>query len=186
MLNKKQLRKKFFYIRKKKYFEIKPNFFKPLQKIIKKRVKKGLFNISLYYPSMYEVNVLKLFDTHLDKRLRFSLPVIKENNIMYFYSWKKNDLLQINQFGLLEPISFLKFKHKIPDLMLVPLLAYDKENYRLGYGGGFYDRYLNKFLKKHKNILTVGIAFSCQKHDKLPSSKEDVKLNYILNEKGIF
>ena len=70
--------------------------------------------------------------------------------------------------------------------MLVPLLAYDKENYRLGYGGGFYDRYLNKFLKKHKNILTIGIAFSFQKHDKLPLSKEDVKLNYILNEKGIF
>ena len=99
---------------------------------------------------------------------------------------EKNSLLQINQFGLLEPISFLKFKHKIPDLMLVPLLAYDKENYRLGYGGGFYDRYLNKFLKKHKNILTIGIAFSFQKHDKLPSSKEDVKLNYILNEKVFF
>ena len=57
---------------------------------------------------------------------------------------------------------------------------------RLGYGGGFYDRYLNKYLKNNKNIITIGIAFSFQKQNKLPTDKNDVKLNYILNEKGIF
>ena len=58
------------------------------------------------------------------------------------------------------------------------------EKNRLGYGGGYYDRYLNKFLKKNNNILTVGIAFSFQKHHKIPTNKEDVKLKYILTEKG--
>ena len=85
---------------------------------------------------------------------------------------------------MLEPAHSLS--HTIPDIMLVPLLAYDNNKNRLGYGGGFYDRYLNKYLKTHKNILTVGIAFSFQRHHKLPVSGRDVKLNYILTEKGIF
>ena len=70
--------------------------------------------------------------------------------------------------------------------MLIPILAFDRNKYRLGYGKGFYDRYLNKYLRKFKNILTVGVAFSFQKYHKLPNDKNDVKLNYILTEKGIF
>ena len=69
--------------------------------------------------------------------------------------------------------------------MLVPILAFDKNKYRLGYGKGFYDHYLNKFLKKFKNILTVGVAFSFQKYHKLPRNKNDVKLDFIFTEKGI-
>jgi len=98
---------------------------------------------------------------------------------MNFYSWEKNQALFINQFGMLEPD---KTKKKIPNFMLVPMLAFDKHNYRLGYGKGFYDRYLKKF----KNIVTVGVAFSFQRHHKLPRDKNDVKLNYILTEKGIY
>ena len=56
------------------------------------------------------------------------------------------------------------------------------KKYRLGYGKGFYDRYLKIF----KNILTVGVAFSFQKHHKLPINNKDMKLNYILTEKGIY
>jgi len=52
----------------------------------------------------------------------------------------------------------------------------------LGYGKGYYD----KFLKKNKNITTIGVAFSFQKYNKITTSKHDVKLNYILTEKGIF
>ena len=83
---------------------------------------------------------------------------------------------------MLEPV---KSKPKIPDIMLVPLLSFDHRKYRLGYGKGFYDRYLNKYLKKFKNILTVGVAFSFQKYHKLPIDKNDLKLSYILTEKGI-
>ena len=109
--------------------------------------------------------------------------MLKKNNSMHFHKWEKNNVLQINKFGMLEPALS---NHVIPDIMLIPLLAYDNLNNRLGYGGGFYDRYLNKYLKSNNNILTIGIAFSFQKHHKLPVSKEDVKLNYILTEKGIF
>jgi 5-formyltetrahydrofolate cyclo-ligase len=84
---------------------------------------------------------------------------------------------------MLEPI---KSKAVIPNVIIVPLLSFDNNKYRLGYGKGFYDRYLNRYLKKFKNIITIGIAFSFQKYHKLPVNNNDVKLDYILTEKGIF
>ena len=110
-------------------------------------------------------------------------PVIKKNNSMLFYKWKNYDVLQINKFGMLEP-SLLK-NSKTPDVMLVPLLAYDNQKNRLGYGKGYYDKFLNKYLKKNNKILTIGVAFSFQKYHKIPVSDNDVKLNYILTEKGM-
>tara|TARA_Y100001958_G_C20922604_1_gene336263 strand:- start:369 stop:677 length:309 start_codon:yes stop_codon:yes gene_type:complete len=102
---------------------------------------------------------------------------------MNFFSWKVNDILFVNKFGIPEPI---QSKAKVPDVILVPVLAFDNHKYRLGYGKGFYDRYLYKYLKKFKKILTVGVAFSFQRHHKLPISQNDIKIDYILTEKGIY
>jgi 5-formyltetrahydrofolate cyclo-ligase len=102
---------------------------------------------------------------------------------MNFFPWKRHEVLPVNKFGMLEPI---KSKLIVPEVMLVPLLVFDNDKYRLGYGKGFYDRYLNKYLRKFKNILTIGVAFSFQKYHKLPINNKDVKLNYILTEKGIY
>ena len=184
MLNKDRLRKKYFKIRKKRYFTIKPSFFNPLISVIKKRYKKKNIFLSSYYPALFETDTLQIFQTQMIKRLKILLPVLTKNNDMHFYRWKKNSILKINKFGMLEPA--LLSNSIIPNIMLVPLLAFDKNNNRLGYGGGFYDRFLNKYLKMYNNILTVGIAFSFQKYHKLPVSNNDVKLNYILTEKGIF
>ena len=183
MDKKKRLRKKYFFYRKKKYFDIKPSFFNPLLRLIKKKNKKRFINLASYYPASYEVNILKLFKTEVINKLRIFLPVLTGVGKMDFYEWKKNEILEINKFGMLEPV--LLSRKIVPDIMLVPLLAYDNQNYRLGYGGGFYDRYLNKHSNAYKKILTVGIAFSFQKHHKLPVNKKDVRLDYILTEKGI-
>ena len=102
---------------------------------------------------------------------------------MNFYQWKKNEVLTVNEFGMLEPINT---EAKIPDIIIVPLLAFDKDKYRLGYGKGYYDRYLNKFIKQYKKeTMIVGVAFSFQKNNKLPINKNDVKMDFILTEKGI-
>ena len=69
---------------------------------------------------------------------------------------------------------------------MLPLLAFDKKKNRIGYGKGFYDKFLLKFLNKNKRIMTVGVAFSFQKHHKLPINKRDYRLDYIITEKGIF
>ena len=76
-----------------------------------------------------------------------------------------------------------KKKHKVhPDILLIPLVAYDSNKNRLGYGGGFYDRYIKK-LKKIKKILTIGLAFSFQKIKIINTNKFDQKLDFILTEK---
>ena len=184
MIKKEQLREKYFKKRKKNYFEVEDNFFNPLSKIINQLSIKKKIYISFYYPSNYEVNVLNfLKKIKLKKNIVSLLPSIISKNKMHFYSWSYLETLKVNKYGMLEP--FITKKNIIPDIILVPLLAYDKKNNRLGYGKGFYDNYLNKYLKFKKKILTIGIAFSFQKYNKLPISKQDVKLDHILTEKGI-
>ena len=183
MQQKSKLRKKYFNIRKENYFEIDKNFFSPLLKLIKKNIKKKSIIIALYYPSNFELNVLKVLELKYFSDQMILLPVAEKNNLMNFYQWKKNDVLAVNEFGILEPI---KTEAKIPDVIIVPLLAFDKDKFRLGYGKGYYDRYLNKYIKQYKDIMTVGVAFSFQKHNKLPINKNDVKLDFILTEKGIY
>ena len=183
MQQKSKLRKKYLKIRKENYFEIDKNFFSPLYKLIKKNIKKKSIIIALYYPSNFELNVLKVLDLKYFLDQMILLPVVEKNNSMNFYQWKKNDVLTVNEFGILEPV---KTEAKIPDLILVPLLAFDKDKFRLGYGKGYYDRYLNKYIKQYKDIMTVGVAFSFQKHNKLPINKNDIKLGFILTEKGIY
>ena len=72
-----------------------------------------------------------------------------------------------------------------PDIVLVPLLAFDKYKNRLGYGKGFYDKFLYSIKKKKKKIISIGVAFSFQNHHKLPTNDNDYKLDYVITEKGI-
>ena len=98
---------------------------------------------------------------------------------MHFYQWSIKDPLSINKYGIPEPISN---KIKFPDILLVPLVAYDKNLNRVGYGGGFYDRYI-KIIKKYKKVITIGLAYSFQKVSKIPVNKNDIKLDFIITEK---
>ena len=183
MQQKIYLRRKYFNLRKKNYYEIDKQYFNPFLKFIRLKISKKFIKIALYYPSNFELNVLKLLEFNNILTQDILLPIIDKKNHMNFFPWKKNEVLFVNKFGMLEPT---KTKAKIPDVVLVPILAYDKNKNRLGYGKGFYDRYLNRYLKKFKNILTVGVAFSFQKHHKLPINQNDVRLDLIITEKGIF
>jgi len=183
MQQKVKLKKKYLKIRQEKYSNINKKFFSPLLKLIRKKIKKKSIIIALYYPSNFELNVLKILELKYFSEQTILLPVAEKNNLMKFYPWKKNDVLTVNEFGVLEPI---KADVKIPDVIMVPLIAFDKDKFRLGYGKGYYDRYLNKYIKQYKDIMTVGVAFSFQKHNKLPINKNDVKMDFILTEKGIF
>ena len=183
MQQKNLVRKKYYLLRKKKYYKVSKNFFIPFLNLIKLKFKKKNLRIALYYPASFEVNSLKLLELNYISSQNLLLPVIEEKNKMKFFPWKKNEVLKVNKYGMLEPF---KSKQSIPNVMLVPLLAFDNNKFRLGYGKGYYDRYLNKYLKTFKNILTVGVAFSFQKYHKLPINDKDIKLNYILTEKGIY
>ena len=102
---------------------------------------------------------------------------------MSFKLWSLKDPLYVNNFGILEPKD--SEKRFVPDLILVPLVAFDKNLNRIGYGKGFYDRSLLKVKKIKKNAISLGIAYSFQKCKKIPVNKYDFKLDYIFTEKGI-
>ena len=104
---------------------------------------------------------------------------IKKNFQMNFFYWSIKDPLSINKYGIPEPISN---KVVYPDILLVPLVAFDRHFNRIGYGSGFYDRYLKK-IKKNKKIITIGLAYSFQKIKKIPANKYDIKLDFVITNK---
>ena len=179
-MNKSQIRNKIIKIRKKKFhkdFKIDLVRFISFLKIDKLNFKR----IGGYYPSNYEIDDLEILDLLEKKNFRVCLPIIKKDNQMNFCSWSRNDPLRINKFGIPEPVSSKIF---YPDILLVPLVAYDVSLNRLGYGGGFYDRYIEK-IEKIKKVIKIGLAFSCQKIKNIPLSKYDKKLDFIITEKEI-
>ena len=100
---------------------------------------------------------------------------------MDFFQWSRKIPLKINKYGIPEPLSK---KITYPDVLLVPLVGYDDKLNRLGYGGGFYDRYISK-IEKNKKIIKIGLAYSFQRLKKIPINSHDKKLDYIFTEKGI-
>ena len=183
MKTKDQLRRKFLTLRRKRYFEVSENKFFQLINFIKKRykIKKKIY-VALYYPSNYEINVLKIANNFKKSNTVLLLPKIKDGNLLKFIKWNEKDILLANKFGIPEPIK--SYENYLPDVVLVPLLAFDNNKNRLGYGKGYYDRYLNNLKKLKKKIEAIGIAFSFQNCKKIPSSKFDFQLNNIFTEKG--
>ena len=147
-------------------------------------LKKKNYNLRIiggYYPTNNEIDDLQILNYFFKKGSIISLPKIKNRKQMVFLKWHKNDPLLINKYGIPEPDSANKV---YPDILIVPLVAYDKELNRLGYGGGFYDRYIQK-ISKLKKIVKVGLAFSFQKLKTVPVNKYDKKLDIIITEKEI-
>ena len=177
-MKKSEIRNKIIKLRKENYSKDLRIDFRSIIKILKKRKQKNKI-IGGYYPYNHEVNVVPLLEKFEKSNYIISLPKISKNSRMNFFVWSSNDPLNINEYGIPEPITNRMI---FPDVLLVPLVAYDKNFNRVGYGGGFYDRYIKR-IKKIKNILTIGLAFSYQKVKKIPIEKNDVKLDFIITEK---
>ena len=116
------------------------------------------------------------------KNYKISLPKISKNNQMDFYEWSFNDPMLINTFGIPEPSSSKKI---YPDILLVPLVAFDEKLNRLGYGGGYYDRYIARVLR-FKKVITIGMAYSFQKIKKLTINRHDIRIDHVITEKNFF
>tara|TARA_Y100000590_G_scaffold131695_1_gene150492 strand:+ start:775 stop:1341 length:567 start_codon:yes stop_codon:yes gene_type:complete len=177
------LRNRFLLQRKKNYFSAKKFDFNLIFKLIKKHFNKKKITIAGYYPSNYEVDILNFLDLSAKKNFKIVLPVILSSKNMIFSKWFYKDPLYLNDFGILEPKN--SKTGIIPDLILVPLVAFDKYLNRIGYGKGYYDRHLKKIKKLKKNAVFLGVAYSFQKCKKIPANKYDYKLDYIFTEKGI-
>ena len=177
-MNKSEIRKKILNIRKQESSNNLKINFEDINEILKKN--KIIYKlVGGYYPYNHEVDVIKILEKFEKKKYQISLPKIKKDFKMDFFQWSKNEPLVINKYGIPEPIS-----HKViyPDILLVPLLAFDSRLYRIGYGGGYYDRYIKK-IKQKKNIITIGLAYSFQKIREVPINKYDIKLDFVITNK---
>ena len=179
-MNKSEIRKKILKIRKQKKLKNKNISFQEISKILKKNKSIGKI-VGGYYPYNYEIDDLEILDLLEKKQFNISLPIINKNNQMNFFKWSNNDPLKINKFGIPEPVSSRIF---YPDILFVPLVGYDSNFNRLGYGGGFYDRYIEK-IEKIKHVIKIGLAFSSQKITSIPTNNYDKKLDFIITEKEI-
>lgn len=102
---------------------------------------------------------------------------------LVFRRWKEGDPLVTEKFGTKAPAP--EAEAFDPDILIVPMLAFDRAGYRLGYGGGFYDRSLEG-LRKHKQVTAAGVAYSAQEMDVVPRGKFDQPLDWVITEAEAF
>ena len=148
---------------------------------IKSKLK--ILSIGIYHPINSEISPLKLIEICKNLSLKICLPVIRKNtNELIFSKFNDEKNLIKNKFGIFEPI-----KHNliIPDIIFAPMVGFDKDLNRLGYGKGYYDITISK-LRKVKKIFVIGLAYDNQMVQNIPSENHDEKMDIILTDKKIY
>jgi len=179
---KSEIRKKILKTRAGRSKNNKKIKFQRIYGLLKKKTNLKNKIIGGYYPVNHEIDDLEILRQFEKKKMQISLPFIKKNFKMNFVKCSLINPFVVNKYGIPEPS---EGKIVYPDILLVPLVAFDKKLNRLGYGGGYYDRVIES-LKKRKKIITIGMAFNFQKSHVLPNTKHDQKLDYIITNKSIF
>ena len=139
--------------------------------------------IGTYISFRDELDTKKLNQYLLERELNLALPAIDfQTKEINFFMYHKNTELIENKFSILEP----KNKDKVifPKIIFIPLLGYSKSGFRLGYGGGYYDKYLSK--NDIGDVKKIGIAFSFQEVEEIPVEDHDERLDWILTEKHLY
>lgn len=158
-----------------------------LTNLKKQQFFKAAENIALYLPNDGEVSLNKLLDDTGETPKRWFLPCVTPTHSLRFREYQGPSNLRRNRYGIAEPLPKCPaLPNESLDLVLLPLVAFDKGGRRLGMGGGYYDR---SFAFKHKraqgNPVLVGTAHDCQKADSLPNESWDVPLDYIVTDTQI-
>jgi 5-formyltetrahydrofolate cyclo-ligase len=140
--------------------------------------------VSGYSPIRNEIDPAPLMRKLAEAGARLALPaVMARGKALAFRAWSPDDRLMLGPLGIPEPSPAAA--ELIPDIMLVPLAAFDSEGHRIGYGAGHYD-YTLAHLRKMKAISAIGIAFAVQQIKAVPALPHDVALDYVLTEKKVF
>ena len=137
----------------------------------------------LYYSVNDEVDTLRIIEYCLSINKKIALPVCKRDGLLDFYFIESLTDLTEGKFKIPAPdISFCKPVTDYSDsVCIVPALCFDKTGSRLGYGGGYYDR----FLKSH-NVFSIGLCYDSFLYDTIPSENHDIKVDSIVTESGFY
>ena len=139
--------------------------------------------VSAYWAMRGELDPASLLTALSEAGITCALPVIDNVDVpLRFLSWRPGDSLVDGAFGTRQPKD--RFDELVPDVVIVPLLAFDRKGYRLGYGGGYYDRTLAQ-LRAKGNVLAVGFAYAGQEVAELPREHFDERLDYVVTEKEL-
>lgn len=140
--------------------------------------------VSGYSPIRSEIDPFPLMRKLAGQGVRLALPaVMARGKSLAFRTWSPDDRLMLGPLGILEPSPAAA--EVVPDIMLVPLAAFDRAGHRIGYGAGHYD-YTLAHLRKVKAIFAIGIAFAVQEIAVVPAMPHDVALDYVLTETQMF
>ena len=141
----------------------------------------GAAVVSGFWPIKDEIDIRPLMTELFEAGRRLALPVVQGRGLpLLFRSWSPGVPLEKGVFGTLQPSA----EHEVlePDALLVPLLACDAEGWRLGYGGGFYDRTLVG-LRARRKVTAVGVGFDVQIVPSVPHGPDDQRLDWMLTDR---
>lgn len=137
-----------------------------------------------YYPLDEEIDIRPLIEEALALGKRVALPRCHDGNLMDFYLISSLDDVESGAYGIFEPkttCEIYDLEETKPAIMIIPALAYDKFGYRLGYGRGYYDRYVNRF-----GGVKAGLCYRAFfKDTPLPRGRYDMAVDYVVTEKGV-
>lgn len=146
------------------------------------KFKKAEF-VLVYISTQIEVDTKEIIEYCLETDKKVAVPKCIENYKMDFYLYNAETPMEVSGYGISEPIAdescLVNNFDADNTVCIVPGLSYDKSGYRLGYGGGYYDR----FLSEHQNITTIGLCYSSDFMDKLITDKYDIAVDYVVTEK---
>lgn len=137
--------------------------------------------VSGFWPMAEELDIRPLMTELVEQGCQLALPVVvAKRQPLVFRAWRPGDPLEEGVFGTLHPSP--QCQEIVPDALIVPLLACDEEGWRLGFGGGFYDRTLEG-LRVTKNVTAIGVGFDAQLVSDVPHGPGDQRLDWLLTDK---
>ena len=140
--------------------------------------------VSGYSPIRGEIDPAPLMRKLAAAGAQLALPaIVARGKSLAFRAWSPDDRLMLGPLGIPEPSPAAA--EVVPDVMVVPLAAFDRLGHRIGYGGGYYD-YTLAHLRKMKAITAIGLAFAAQEIEAIPALSHDVALDYVLTETAVF
>lgn len=145
---------------------------------------KNAQNIMIFTDMKNEVRITKLIELYPEKNFFISKIVNSKNREMKINKYNENELV-LHKFGYYESSSDDFYDEKILDIVVVPALAFDSIKNRIGFGGGYYDTFLNKVREKNKNTLFIGVCYDFQMIEEVPIEGHDITLDLVINESEV-
>lgn len=145
---------------------------------------KNAQNIMIFMDMKNEVRITKLIELYPEKNFFISKIVNNKNREMKINKYNENELV-LHKFGYYESSSDDFYDEKILDIVVVPALAFDSIKNRIGFGGGYYDTFLNKVREKNKNTLFIGVCYDFQMIEEVPIEGHDITLDLVINESEV-